>query len=1138
MSFLDTVRRAKTYLGEQGRVSLSALKLEFDLEDARLESLIEELVDVQQVAALEGKVLSWIGRTPSEASTAQPAPTATERTPRDYTPKHLADKILQSKSALEGERKQVTVLFADVKGSMEISEQIDPEEWHGIMDRFFQILTEGVHRFEGTVNQYTGDGIMALFGAPIAHEDHARRGCYTALRLRDEVREYADELRVERGLNFGVRIGLNSGEVVVGKIGDDLRMDYTAQGHTVGLAQRMEQLAESGRICLSEHTAHLAEGYFALRDLGASRIKGVGEPLHVYELEGVGPMQTRLDVSRSRGFSRFVGRADELATLEATLERAVAGDGQVVGVVAEAGVGKSRLCFELAERCRARGIPVVEAHAVAHGKRVPFLPLLELLRSTFQIAQGDSEEAARRKIAGTLLLLDREFDEALPLLFEFLDVGDPERRPPRMDPEARQRALFGIVRRIVQAQSAREPGVILIEDLHWIDGGSEAFLESLVGTLTGIPTLLLLNFRPEYHAAWMQKSYYQQLPLLPLAAEAIRELLLDLLGSDASLEGLADLIHERTAGNPFFIEEVVQSLSEGGSLEGSRGTYRLVAPVEELAVPATVQAALAARIDRLAEREKQVLQTASVIGKKFGEAVLERIADLPAIDLGEALHRLIGAEFLYEDALYPRVEYAFKHPLTQEVAYHSQLGERRARVHEAVARAIEELGSEQRGENAALIAHHWESAGDALEAARWHRRAGVWAAVRAPAESMRHWRTVRDLLARVPESPLTIRWNAIACLQLLNLGWRQGGVVEEADALFLEGKALAERTGDLGILALLHGTYATVLGLSGHVEDWIRYATEGSRLAEQSGSEGLQVAASVILGTAISKIDVPRAIGIGERGLALTRDDPTVAADLLDFSPYLFLTATRGGWLAQVGRLAEGAESLQRALRLAREHDDLIVQAFATGWHVYLASLSGDFSGALAHGRAGVELAERMGSATILVEAYGQLGSAFVLEENWAEAAKALEHSLALMREARMLGAEAEALAGLARVHAALGEGSVARATAEKGVAAAQRCKLIISEIEAQLSLAHVLLADGNLDDRAAIESALGRAAECVGITGARIYLPRIGVERAKLARLEGDEAGRERHLREAHRLYTEMGATGHAERVARELGL
>src|SRR5881296_62049 len=381
---------------------------------------------------------------------AAPAVTAPERDPRAYTPRHLAEKILRARHALEGERKQVTVLFADVKGSMELAEQLDPEEWHRIMDRFFQLLTEGVHRFEGTVNQYTGDGIMALFGAPIAHEDHAQRACWAALHLRDEVRGYADELRTARGVGFAVRMGLNSGEVVVGKIGDDLRMDYTAQGHAVGLAQRMEQLAEPGRPLLTENTAKLVAGFFTLRDLGPSRVKGASEPLRLYELEGPGRLRTRFDVSRTRGLSRFVGRGAEMAALEVALERALAGEGQIVGVVGEPGVGKSRLCHEFAERCRARGIPFIEAHAVAHGKTIPLLPWMELMRNAFGVTEQDGDDMARQKIAGRLLLIDPQLHEALPILFEFLGVPDRARPAPRLTPEAMQREVFDIQKRLMQ----------------------------------------------------------------------------------------------------------------------------------------------------------------------------------------------------------------------------------------------------------------------------------------------------------------------------------------------------------------------------------------------------------------------------------------------------------------------------------------------------------------------------------------------------------------------------------------------------------------------------------------------------------------------------------------------------------------
>src|SRR6266478_2394485 len=551
----------------------------------------------------------------SAAASAEPP-----RAPRDYTPGHLAEKILGSRAALEGERKQVTVLFADVKGSMDLAEQLDPEEWHRLLDRFFQLLAEGVHRFEGTVNQYTGDGIMALFGAPIAHEDHARRACYAALHMLDGLRAYATELRLRRGLNFSARLGLNSGEVIVGtigKVGDDLRMEYTAQGHTVGLAARMEQIAEPGKVYLTAHTAALIQGYFALADLGEMEIKGVQGAMHVYELQGLGQMRTRLDVSRSRGFSRFVGRGDEMHVLESALARARDGNAQVVGIVGDAGLGKSRLSFEFLERCRARGLMTYETTGVAHGKAIPFLPILRLFRAFYGITEQDSDATARERIAGRLLLLDDRLRESLPLNFDFMGVPDPENPAPRIDPEARQRRMFDIVRRVVQARGQRETTVTLLEDLHWFDAGSAAFLEPLIEAGVGTRALVMLNFRPEYQAPWMGKSFYHQLPIAPLGPDAIRELVDALLGNDPSTAGLAEAIHARTAGNPFFTEEVIQNLIESGKLEGSKGGYRLVTPIDKLEVPSSVQALLAARIDRLAEREKDVLQTAAVIGREF-----------------------------------------------------------------------------------------------------------------------------------------------------------------------------------------------------------------------------------------------------------------------------------------------------------------------------------------------------------------------------------------------------------------------------------------------------------------------------------------------------------------------------------------
>jgi class 3 adenylate cyclase len=801
---------------------------------------------------------------PATSSGAVAAPAEPARDPRAYTPAHLADKIVNSRSAMEGERKQITIVFADVKGSMELAEQVDPEEWHQILDRFFQILSDGIHRFEGTVNQYTGDGIMALFGAPIAHEDHAQRACYAALHLQDELRAYANELRVERGLSFAVRIGINSGEVVVGKIGDDLRMDYTAQGHTVGLAKRMEQLAESGRTYLTQATAEIVRGYFELESLGPSRIAGSTDPIEVFALEGIGSVRTRLDRSRARGFSKFVGRDSEKATLQAALDRALDGNAQVVGVVAEAGIGKSRLCAEFLEKCRSEGISVQQTSGFAHTKNVPLLPVLELLRNVFGIEDRDAPSIARQKIAGQVVLGDETLTRALPLVFEFMGVPDPERPPPSVEPGERDRRLFEVIRRLTRARSERQPAVWLIEDLHWLDPASDAFLGLLIEAVPGTRTLLLLNTRPEYRAEWMQKSFYQQLPLHPLRAEDIRALLDDLLGSDASLEGLAEKIRERTEGNPFFIEELVHALAEEGVLQGSKGAYKLAKPIDQLAIPDSVHSLLAARIDRLADRAKQVLQAASVIGSTFFRSMLAKVAELPDDSLDEALRTLVSAELVYEEYLYPEPEYAFRHPLTRDVAYGSQLAARRARVHAAAARALEDGDETKLDERAALIAHHWEEAGEAWAAARWHQRAALWSGRARSREALRHWLRVYELLEDVADSDEAFELGVEARAALLSMSvLTSADAPVDPDRLIEESREIASRSGSVRVRTRMLGACGSAKMLRGDTSEALEMLREGVELAGESDDVA---AADLVPYLSLATVEVegpPAAIAVG-----------------------------------------------------------------------------------------------------------------------------------------------------------------------------------------------------------------------------------------------------------------------------------
>jgi class 3 adenylate cyclase/tetratricopeptide (TPR) repeat protein len=1050
-------------------------------------------------------------------------------------PAHLAERVRAERAELEGERKQVTVMFADVVGSMRLAELTDAETWQRIMDRFLAIVSDGVHRFEGTVDKFTGDGAMALFGAPIAHEDHARRTCLAALHLHDKLGEFANELRRSEGLNLSVRIGLNSGEVVVGTIGDDLRLEYTAIGHTFGLAQRMESLAEPGRAYLTAHTAELVEGYFELDDLGEFDVKGVSEPLRVYALAGVGSARGRLDLSRARGFSRFVGREEEMATLDSALEHALAGDGQAIGIVGEAGVGKSRLCHEFAERARARGIPVYEAQGQAHAKTIPFLPVLQVLRSYFGIDDRDDDLAAREKIAGRLLLLDESFADDLPLLFEFLAVPDPERSAPKTDPEARQRQLLGLVKRLVVANSQRETGILLFEDLHWLDPGSELFLAAQIEAIQGNRNLTILNFRPEYSADWMRRSYYRQLPLAPLGPEEIDELLADLLGADPSLDGLPTLVRERTAGNPFFIEEVVRELVEAGNLEGRRGAYRLVRPVQGASVPATVQAVLAARIDRLPEGAKGVLQAASVIGKEFTHPVLERVADLDERALEATMAELVAAEFIYEQSLYPQLEYSFRHPLTREVAYRSQLTDRRTRTHAGVAAAIEEVHAGALDERAALLAYHWEEAGESLQAARWHARAADWAGYTAPAEALRHWRRVRELTMELPETQETTGLAMGSRTMILQFAWRLGLSDEEVAAVFEEGKELAEEHGDDATLSILLATYGTVRGLRGHIDEYVALTGESVGIAERLGEPAILVPMLVPASYArFVKGLLPEAVAQMERVLELTEADRMLGAGIGVGNPYGWCVMFRANLLALVGRIPEAQKEIERGIEIARAYEDTESLGWAHMNAVNIARLSGEDAGAVAHGQQAVEIAERIGDAFSRAAAPSFLGMAHVISGEPADALPHLERSDEIIRE-RRTGMELQpwVLSFLAEALARVGELDRATETARFALDLASQRGQWPSELLAHRATARVLLAAGDPGTADEIERLLLESMSLADRIDSPAETLQGRIDLVRLAELRSDESARMRALEAARALAKEIGATGHARRLA-----
>lgn len=1081
-------------------------------------------------------------RAAAEAATEPEGPAAAaSAASRPYSPpEHLAARIRSSAAQLTGERKQVTVLFADVSGSMDLAEQIDPEVWREIMDRFFALLCDGVHRYEGTVVQFTGDGIMALFGAPLAYEDHAVRAGHAALRVLGDVSVYALELRRDRGLNFSVRIGLNSGEVVVGAIGADLRVDYTALGHTVGLAQRMEAIAEPGCAYLTQPTAALLGGFFELRELGRFDIKGVREPVAVFELAGVGRARSRLDVSRARGFSRFVGRDREMAELMEAVDRAVAGEGRVIAVVGEAGVGKSRLCQELVALCKARGMPVYRSAGAAHARSVPFHSALEMVREYFAIGDGDDALTARERVAGRLLLLNPELADDLPIVFDFLGVADPSRPAPRMDPEARLRRLLELIRRLVDAHSRRETAASLVEDLHWLDSGSEAFLETLVQATQGRRSLLVVNFRPEYEAAWLSSPHVTRIELAPLGEDAVDELLDHLLGTDESLVKTREKLKRWTSGNPFFIEEVVQSLAEQGLLAGTRGAYRLERAPSAVDVPASIQAVLAARIDRLDARDKEVVAAAAVVGHQFDARVLQRVAHLEPTELRGVTAALVDGGFFIERSELGPGEHAFRHPLTQEVAYRSQLRERRRQLHAAVAEAITEVDADRLDERAALVAQHWERAGRDLEAARWHARAGAWAGLSDLPQANAHWQRVRELTSRLPETAETAALGITARMMALQISWRVGMDGSEADALFAEGRALAERAGDEAALATLTMVWAGSRGMRGRMRDAVEPANAALEGIRRSGNKALEnglIGFPIYVNFVTGRLR--RALDQCDRMVQLSEEDPSLGVGISVGSPWAWAYMMRGFVRSLHGEIREGLDDLALAVDLSARHGDLETAGWAHQSYALIERWSGESLNALEHSARAVDVSERMASSFSRIWARYNLAVAHNHNGAPAEAQAVAHECLELI-----------ASTGTARecqpwCHIAIADARIRLGDPGSALPALDRALQLAEELGVgnafssshqlrarALRLLHGIAAEGEIE--AAVEAGLAAAEQ----TEQYSEIPLLLIEAAELAALRGDSVMEEEILRRARARAEANGALGHVAALDERLAV
>lgn len=646
--------------------------------------------------------------------------------PAAYTPRHLSERVLTTRSALEGERKWVTVLFCDVVDSYRLAEQLGAEGMHEVMDQALRLMAEAVHRYDGTVNQFLGDGLMALFGAPLALEQHALSGIYAALGIRDALRALNEDSASRGGEPLRVRMGLNSGFVVVGRIGDDLRMDYTAVGDTTHLAARLQALADPDDILISDTTAGLAEGYIRVDSLGPLAIRGRSESVVAHRLTGVRGSRSRFQVAAERGLTSFVGRERDLELLKERFLLAQSGRGQVVNVVGEAGVGKSRLLHEFRRALRAERVTWLEGQCSASGQAVPYQPILHVLRMGLRIDNDDSATRIRDKIQLGVRRSGLDPDPAVPVLETLLGLAVSGDALPRLDPRTRRQRIFETIQALTDAGAKLRPLVVVIEDLHWIDTTSEEYLDQLVAGLAGMPLLLLTTSRPGYDPRWTDRAYSAQVGLDLLEPLQVSAMVTNLLGVSETPADLAEVIWGKAEGNPLFVEEIVRSMLERGVLRRDAERVRWAGPAN-VDFPARIQDIVSARFDRLEEPVRRTLQVGAVSGRHFRMRVLSRVAEVPE-EVSAHVEALKRAELVHETQFFPELEYTFNHAIFQEVAYQSLLAPRRRQLHRLIGEALEEMASPAASEHCNELAYHFSRADVAGKAVKYLIDAGDRAA--------------------------------------------------------------------------------------------------------------------------------------------------------------------------------------------------------------------------------------------------------------------------------------------------------------------------------------------------------------------------------------------------------------------------
>jgi class 3 adenylate cyclase/tetratricopeptide (TPR) repeat protein len=1047
-----------------------------------------------------------------------------------YLPGDLTEKILAQRGKIEGERRQVTVMFCDLKGFTPLSEKLGEEKVYSIIDELFEMMVHEVHEYGGTVNKGTGDGIMALFGAPIAVEDAPQRAIRSALAIQREMTRFSRKLKDQsEAPPLKMRVGIHTGHVVVGTLGNDLRVEFTALGDTVNLAARMEGLAEPGTVYVTEDTFGLTEGIFRFEALGARQVKGKEQPVKAYRVIAPSTSRTRFDVSAERGLTPFVGREKELELLLDGLERAKAGRGQAFSIIGEAGVGKSRFLYEFRKAIGREDVPFLEGKCLSYSQNVAYHPVTDLLKSNFDIREGDEDYHIRDGVKKGLNQLGVDEASTLPYLLELLSVKDSGIDKIPMSPEGKKDRMMEAIRRIALKGSEINPLVLAIEDLHWVDRSSEEVLKYLLEGIAGARVLLILTYRPEFVHTWGSRSYHSQITLNRLSNRESLAMVTHILGTDEVETALEELILEKTEGVPFFIEEFIKSLKDLKIIEKKDGAYHLTRDIHDVTIPGTIQDMIMARVDSLPDAARRVLQTGSGIEREFSHELIKRVTGLPEQQLLSHLSLLKDSELLYERGIYPQSTYIFRHALTREVVYSSILAERKKKLHLGIGAAIVEIYKDNLDEHYEVLAGHyilgenWEKGAEYCRlAGRKAGRAGAFNDAIACSEKR------MACLDKLPQTEEVQRRTVDARTTIGLYQTQINHHVEAKEAV----EPIVDLALELGYKRRVSQIY-TIMGCYWYQveEDFpkaFRYLEDALKMAEELNDILSLANANFWLGLALSySCKYERALYHMEKTLEMN-----MAGNRL--WGVSVLTSMLSVWVYNPqGRIDLGYRTSDEALRLAEESGDIYSGAFAHICHGYSCYCRGFLERAEEHLLKGIDFSEGMNIPSAFSMGYFWLGDTYFNMGKYERSQDCYEKAISRLEQMGLF------LSFLNMSKIALARARVMNKEMDVDFELLYRYEaennLRMFDGAVARYVGHILL---NIDENhmSEAEDWITKAIEADSRNGMALYLGQDYAAYAELLERKGDTPKAKENLSKAIEIFKECGSDGWVEKAEKEL--